>query len=341
MKKRAARVVSRRLFDISKLMLHTPGKLSENKARAEYYRKRAARMGACANEIYSEVCPECNIRYIKSVALCRDRLCPICAWRRGKALAARLRKVVSYNSGARYVLLTLTVKNCPWNTLDATLRQLLTAWGKLSRRVKFARAVQGWTRTLEITRGKDGLAHPHLHVLLSVSKDYFSVESGLWLEHDELVKMWRKCLNVVYSPAVDIRAVKCGQMGKAIEEVTKYLAKNVQIEGLSDEDFLSYAEAVAGVRAWGAGGIMRELDKEIEAEELLHTEDAEEDETNKHHCPLCGGELVSVVEKWDNINNVYDTSINWSRGGGITIYNKGVVNIVQTTEGARDAGETS
>lgn len=342
MKKRQARVMARRLFDAADFMLHNAGKLSNKKDKAERLRKRAARMGACADEIYSRVCPECNIRYITRVSLCRDRLCPVCAWRRGKALAARLRRIVSYNSTpARYILLTLTVKNCTWAKLAESIKAILKAWGKLSRRAKFAGAVRGWVRTLEITRGKDGQAHPHLHILLQVDPAYFDKSRGLWLEHDELVMLWRRCLNVDYLPSVDVRAVKVGEMGKAILEVTKYLAKDVQVEGLSDEDFISYADAINGMRAWAAGGTMREADEEIREEELLHIQENEEEEP-RHVCPLCGRELVEVIEKWDNVSGTYDGLPSWGIGEGITIINNGgVVNIVHQANTAPRSGNTS
>lgn len=339
LKKRQARVMARRLFDAADFMLHNAGKLSDKRDKAERLRKRAARMGACADEIYSRVCPDCNIRYITHVNLCRDRLCPVCAWRRGKALAARLRHIASYNIGARFLLLTLTVKNCEWGKLSDTLRALLAAWGKLSRRAKFVKAVKGWARTLEITRGKDGKAHPHLHILLQVAPEYFNKDNGLWLDHDELVMLWRRCLNADYSPSVDIRAVPAGGVGRAILEVTKYLAKDAQVEGLSDEEFISYSEAINGVRAWAAGGAMREADEEIRNEELLHIEEEREERTT---CPLCGRELVEVIEKWDNVAGIYDGLPSWGIGEGITIINNGgVVNIVHQNNTPTRSGDES
>lgn len=341
MKKQGARVVARRLYDVADFMLHSGGKLSDKRSKAEKLRRRAARVGACADELSCRVCPECNIRYITRVNLCRDRLCPVCAWRRGKALTARLRKIASYNIGARFLLLTLTVKNCEWSRLADTLRGLLAAWGKLSRRAKFARAVKGWARTMEITRGKDGKAHPHLHILLQVDPAYFDKSRGLWLDHDELVKLWRRCLGADYDPSVDIRAVPAGGVGKAILEVTKYLAKNTQVEGLEDAEFLAYADAVAGVRAWAAGGAMREADEEIREEELLHLEEEEREERDT--CPLCGRKLVDMVEKWQNISGEYDVLPVW--GSGIQIINNGVVNIYEKRQapptGARHAGPAS
>ena len=64
MKKQGARVVARRLNECADFMLHSAGKMSDKRTKAERLRRRAARVGACADEIYCKVCPECNIRYI-------------------------------------------------------------------------------------------------------------------------------------------------------------------------------------------------------------------------------------------------------------------------------------
>lgn len=346
-KKRAARVMSRRVYDLSRKLAGgniSPQGRSEKTDKADRYKRRAERIGSCAHAVSSRVCPHCNIRYIFRVNLCRDRLCPVCAWRRGKALAARLRRVVSYNvarnstNPPRYLFLTLTVKNCEWGKLRENIARMMEGWKKLSRRVAFRRAVLGWTRTFEVTRGRDGRAHPHFHVLLEVPPEYFEKDGPLYLEHDALVRLWAQCLAVDYSPSVDIRAVKWGKVGGAIAEVTKYLAKGVDIEGLDDTDFAAYADAIAGVRAWACGGSFREADEEMEADELLHTESQGEEHDPRCDCPLCGRELLEVLETWDDTVKSYVITRNerideWencapSRAGPIYVVNNGgVVNI--------------
>lgn len=317
-KKRASRVMARRLHALSDhLMLRSGPKMTEHRDKAERYARRAARMGSCADRLHFRSCPECNIRYmIRGATLCKDRLCPTCAWRRARALARRLKEIVSYNPG-RYVLLTLTVKNCSWSDLQDHLKKMMSAWGKMSRRARFKRAFSGWVRTLEITRGKDGLAHPHLHILLHTTEEYFSKGSSLWIPQDELVNMWRKCLGVQYAPVVDIRAVK--DIGGAVAEVTKYIAKDAQVEGLADDDFLAYAEAIAGVRTWAAGGTMRRADADVTDEELAAGE-GEAPTT----CPICGRELVETEDIWSNVERCYNPSC-IPPPGGMTIINYGVI----------------
>lgn len=301
--------------------------MSEKRTKADAWKRRAARVASCAERLSFRACPECNIRYIIHAQLCKDRLCPICAWRRSKALAARLRALVSNNK--RYVLLTLTIKNCPWEALGEYLKKMLAAWTKMQRRSKFKAAFPGWVRTVEITHGKNGLAHPHLHILLETDPHYFDRQSDLWLTHEEIVQMWKKCLTVGYNPTVDIRAVK--NISGAVAEVTKYIAKDVQIEGLEDADFLLYAEAIAGVRTWAAGGTMRAIDADVSDEELLHTTDTDCEE-DKHICPICGRVMIEGDDVWSNIERCYQ-SVN-----GITIINNGVINIWVNENGPRGPG---
>lgn len=182
---------------------------------------------------------------------------------------------------------------------------MMEGWKKLSRRAAFRRAVLGWARTFEVTRGRDGKAHPHLHVLLEVPPEYFEKDGPLYLEHDAFVRLWAQCLGVDYAPSVDIRAVRRGKIGGAIAEVTKYLAKGSDIEGLDDAEFSAYADAIAGVRAWGCGGFFRKADAEMEAEELLHVEGQDKEHGPRCDCPLCGQKLVEVLETWDDTMKAY------------------------------------
>ncbi|MDK7012116.1 protein rep, partial [Escherichia coli] len=79
-----------------------------------------------------------------------------------------LPKIVAEYPDARWLFLTLTVRNCPITELGDTLTVMNAAFQRLKDRKEF-RGVLGWVRTTEVTRGKDGSAHPHFHTLLMVS----------------------------------------------------------------------------------------------------------------------------------------------------------------------------
>jgi hypothetical protein len=188
--------------------------------------------------------------------------------------------------------------------LGKTIRDMLQAWSKLTRRVKWRNAITGWSRTVEITRGKDGLAHPHIHALIQVPASYFWRDSVTYISHETMVGMWQACLGVDYAPSVDIRAVARGKLSGAIAEVSKYLAKGYDVDGLSDDDFARYVAAIKGVRVWACGGNLKLVaggeEEDVDAE-LVHADGEETHET----CRCCGGKLHEVRETWDNVGKRY------------------------------------
>lgn len=67
LKKRAARVMARRVFDLSRNLCDanlSPRGCSDKSDKADRYKRRAERIGSCAHAVSSRVCPHCNIRYI-------------------------------------------------------------------------------------------------------------------------------------------------------------------------------------------------------------------------------------------------------------------------------------
>lgn len=103
----------------------------------------------------------------------------------------------------RYILLTLTVRNCSVLDLRDTVKAMNYAWDKLTRRKVWP--ALGFVRSLEITRGKDGSAHPHFHVVLAVPPGYFG---GKYLSTAKWASLWQAVLGVDYTPIVDVRIVK-------------------------------------------------------------------------------------------------------------------------------------
>ncbi|MDK7192887.1 protein rep, partial [Bifidobacterium sp. UMB1197] len=78
-----------------------------------------------------------------------------------------LPKIVADYPSSRWLFLTLAVRNCAIDDLGETLTAMNSAFQRLKDRKEFA-PVQGWIRATEVTRGKDGSAHPHFHCLLMV-----------------------------------------------------------------------------------------------------------------------------------------------------------------------------
>lgn len=228
---------------------------------------------------------------LQSAAFCRVRLCPTCQWRRSVMWQAKafqvIPKVIEDYPKCRFIFLTLTVKNCELNNLRDTLAWMHSSWTKLVKRKEFAQ-VQGWIRSVEVTRSADDIAHPHYHALLMVKPGYFSngyVSQNRWSE------VWQSCLGVEYTPIVDVRSVRPGKaekgsegvlMSSAICEVVKYsvkpaecLRENAGFHMTNQQWLAGLTEQLFKTRAIATGGVLRKYlsDLEKEPEDLIHADE--------------------------------------------------------------------
>lgn len=177
-----------------------------------HHQRQAERMQECAKRldfgwvIESIEMGEVRLR-LKEARFCRVRHCPICQWRRAKMWVARFYqafpRIYADYPDLRYILLTLTVRNCQVLKLRETIREMNGAWKRLTER-KIWPAL-GFVRSLEITRAKDGAAHPHYHCLLVVPPGYFGKK---YLSTAKWAQLWQEALRIDYTPICDVRLVK-------------------------------------------------------------------------------------------------------------------------------------
>ena len=186
-----------------------------------------------------------------------------------------LPRVLAQHPTARFVFLTLTQKNVLIGELRLTLRQMNRAWERLSQRKSF-NVVLGWIRTTEVTRGHDGTAHPHFHVLLMVPSNYFTKN---FLTQAQWMEMWRKASRLGYDPTVDIRAVK-DRLGRdipsAARETLKYSVKPSDMKA-DPSWFLELTIQLRNLRFIASGGLLKNVlrpEKESQ-EDLLLLREAE------------------------------------------------------------------
>lgn len=242
---------------------------------------------------------------LKSARFCRVRHCPVCQWRRSLMWQARfyqaLPDVIEKHPKARFLFLTLTVKNCEIGDLRETLKNMNTAWNRLRLRKEF-KGVTGWLRSTEVTRGKDDSAHPHFHALLMVPSNYFTkgyVTHGRWAE------LWGECLKVDYLPNVDIRTVKkrvakdsqidafenytvAEELNAAISETLKYAVKPDDMTVGNPDWFLELTRQTHKLRFIATGGALKNVlkaDEESDKDLVLlgDTEAQNEEESTPLH----------------------------------------------------------
>lgn len=234
---------------------------------------RMARVADCGSFLEYYVTPEAKT--LHSANFCKDRLCPMCNWRRSLKIFGQVSQVMDAleRQQYRFLFLTLTVRNSSSEDLPATVQVLYDGWRQLYHKHKiFRRSIEGTFRSLEITRNlKAGTYHPHLHVILAVRPDYFRCG---YIPQSEWSYMWRSCCSLDYNPIVDIRTIKPNDKGLsgAVAEVAKYAVKSSDfLRGTPDDmartawDFLT---ALSGRRLCSFTGIFAKVRKALRLDDI-------------------------------------------------------------------------
>lgn len=142
--------------------------------------------------------------------LCKDKLCPICAWRRsrknGQINREILAQFVSEYPKARYIQLTLTAKNVNGEELSDGFTHLTESWTRLRKYKAVNHHMLGFIRGTEVTYNHESDTYNHhMHVLIALKSTYF--KSGNYLNHDDWSNLWQKALQVDYRPIVHVQRV--------------------------------------------------------------------------------------------------------------------------------------
>ena len=150
---------------------------------------------------------EVNLK-LRDTRFCRVRFCPVCQWRRQMMWMARLAKalpkIITEYPKHRFILLTLTVRNCPLTELRSTLDEMSKAWKRLTDRKQFI--ADGWLKNVEVTRSADDYAHPHIHAVLMVPTTYFKGDH--YLSQKKWTALWRESMRLDYDPIVHVQVIK-------------------------------------------------------------------------------------------------------------------------------------
>jgi plasmid rolling circle replication initiator protein Rep len=286
------------------------------------YEKYSKRIWECAQTLQfalrSNETGEVKFK-LYAARFCRVRFCPVCQWRKSMMWRSRfikvLPRILEERPKARFIFLTLTIKNCDLRDLRDTLARMNKAWKLLTLRKQFPAI--GWVKSVEVTRGEDGTAHPHFHCLLLVHEGYF--KRG-YLSHATWTNLWKDCLKVEYNPIVNVKVVKDRKVKKSLSEVyvpevpvsdvlVPATAKVPEVPGVSPDvlagvlETLKYSVKPSDLaaeadwlieltkqmhksRAVGLGGIFKEYMSEDEPEDLIHTDTEEEEEVQEDDLKL-------------------------------------------------------
>jgi plasmid rolling circle replication initiator protein Rep len=254
----------------------------ESHYRGSDFDSYATRIHFCSELLQFGLTPadDSTIRFkLRSARFCRVRHCPVCQWRRSlmwKAKAYKiLPKIVEQYPDHRWLFLTLTVRNTEITTLKQTLKDMNSGFQRLAQRKAFPAI--GWLRSTEVTRGRDGNAHPHFHCLLLVSKSYFGRN---YLSKSDWIEMWQKSMRLDYKPVLDVQAVKQGDKPMdLVPELLKYCTKETDMVA-SREWFIELTRQMFKMRCIATGGVLKQHLKalEEEPEDLIGSEESSADD---------------------------------------------------------------
>lgn len=226
---------------------------------------------------------------------CRLRLCPMCSWRKSLKLFAQVSAItdaVLADKKARFIFLTLTVKNVSGEELRAKIQEMNEAFKWIIQKSRNTAAskklknyILGYMKAVEVTYNhKTDTFHPHFHIILELKPSYF--DSG-YMTQKQWRDMWKEVMHLDYDPQVDVRIIK-NATAKAVAEVSKY---PVKLKGILEidpekavEPLIKLKKALQDLRMITFGGDFREYKKllqldDVENGDLIHIE-ADKNELN-------------------------------------------------------------
>jgi plasmid rolling circle replication initiator protein Rep len=269
---------------------------------------------------------------LKAARFCQDRFCELCQMLRTRMWTKQFRQaaptLMKQHPGARWLMLTLTIRNPDVYQTRAALSEMNKAWKRLIRRKEF-RDVLGWIRATEVTRGGSGTSkkdaqpsivdntsHPHFHILLMVSSQYFKTR---YISQAKWLKAWQECMRDDQISQVNIKAIKrrpgyvekeggdgLGWLMSGALEVLKYTGKTADLLPAKEPKhklgvgpvmdsvpwFQELARQVARLRFTMTGGALKDVFKDLEDatdEDLIHAIDEEINEAEEDEKPLIFG----------------------------------------------------
>ncbi len=218
---------------------------------------------------------------------CKNRFCPVCAWRKARkdALALGIQmEYIKQEYQKDFIFLTLTTPNVSADELESEIKAYNHAFKKLMERKEVDKVTKGYVRKLEVTYDHErfitkkmykhrkayyesrGLNvgdnnpnydtyNPHFHVLIAVNKSYFT-QTKQYINHERWLELWQKVTDNPDITQVDVRKVRENKK-KEVSEIAKYAAKDSDY--LVDEDvFEVFYKALKGKRLIVQSGLFKE-----------------------------------------------------------------------------------
>lgn len=201
--------------------------------------------------------------------LCKNRFCPICAWRRARKDALGLSLMMQYikqKEDKQFIFLTLTTPNVTSKHLESEIKHYNESFRRLSNRKHFKSISKGYVRKLEITYNqKRDDYNPHFHVLIAVNKSYFT-DKRYYISQKEWLELWRDVTGMPEITQVRVQKVKQNN-NKELYEMAKYSGKDSDYL-LNQKVFDVFYKSLKGKQFLVYSGLFKEARKKLKNGDL-------------------------------------------------------------------------
>ncbi|HAR6925526.1 protein rep [Staphylococcus haemolyticus] len=196
--------------------------------------------------------------------LCKNRFCPMCAWRKARKDALGLSLMMQYikqSEDKQFIFLTLTTPNVTSEHLESEIKDYNKAFKKMMERKKVKSITKGYVRKLEITYNKKRDDYnPHFHVLIAVNKSYFT-DKRYYISQKEWLNLWRDVTGNDEITQVHVQKIKQNN-NKELYEMAKYSGKDSDYL-INQKVFDTFYKSLKGKQILVYSGLFKEARKKL------------------------------------------------------------------------------
>ncbi|WP_046377120.1 protein rep [Staphylococcus aureus] len=200
---------------------------------------------------------------------CKNRFCPVCAWRKARKDALGLSLMMQYikqQEKKEFIFLTLTTPNVMSDELENEIKRYNNSFRKLIKRKKVGSVIKGYVRKLEITYNKKRDDYnPHFHVLIAVNKSYFT-DKRYYISQQEWLDLWRDVTGISEITQVQVQKIRQNN-NKELYEMAKYSGKDSDYL-INQKVFDAFYKSLKGKQVLVYSGLFKEVKKKLKNGDL-------------------------------------------------------------------------
>ncbi|WP_337223849.1 protein rep [Staphylococcus aureus] len=200
---------------------------------------------------------------------CKNRFCPVCAWRKARKDALGLSLMMQYikqQENKEFIFLTLTTPNVMCEELENEIKRYNNSFRKLIKRKKVGSVIKGYVRKLEITYNKKRDDYnPHFQVLIAVNKSYFT-DKRYYISQQEWLDLWRDVTGISEITQVQVQKIRQNN-NKELYEMAKYSGKDSDYL-INQKVFDAFYKSLKGKQVLVYSGLFKEAKKKLKNGDL-------------------------------------------------------------------------